>query len=122
MARRTAKQWARLVARWQDSGLTAGEFGAKVKVEPRSLHWWRWALRKRGGMREDSTSTLESLPAFLPVHIVERPPVTPENAPPAPRGPVEIVVDGRHTVRVGPGFDADTLRRVLELLGEAEPS
>ncbi|MDI1431811.1 hypothetical protein QHF89_20110 [Polyangium sorediatum] len=34
MARRTAKQWARLVAGWQDSGLTAGEFGAKVKVEP----------------------------------------------------------------------------------------
>lgn len=118
MARRTAKQWARLVARWQDSGLTAGEFGAKVKVEPRSLHWWRWALRKRGAMREDSTPMLGSLPAFLPVHVVEHP-VPSENAP---TGPVEIVVDDRHTVRVGPGFDADTLRRVLELLGEAEPS
>ncbi|MRG98174.1 hypothetical protein GF068_40625 [Polyangium spumosum] len=64
---------------------------------------------------------LESHPAFLPVHVVERP-VAPENAPPAPLGPVEIVVDGRHTIRVGPGFDADTLRRVLDLLGEAESS
>lgn len=121
MARRTAKQWARLVTRWQDSGLTAGEFGARVEVDPRSLHWWRWALRKRGALREVPSVKLESLPAFLPVHVVERP-IPPENAPPAPRGPVEIVVDGRHTIRVGPGFDADTLRSVLELLGEAEPS
>lgn len=121
MARKTAKQWARLVTRWQDSGLTAGEFGAKVKVDPHSLHWWRWALRKRGLLREAPIDTHESLPAFLPVHVVERPAAR-ENAPPVPHGPVEIVVGGRHTVRVGPGFDADTLRRVLELLGHAESS
>jgi hypothetical protein len=65
MVRRTAKQWAGLVARWKRSGLSAGEFGASVGVDAHSLHWWRWALRKREAMRDVSTTPTESVPAFL---------------------------------------------------------
>jgi hypothetical protein len=121
MVRRTAKQWARLVARWKRSGLSAGEFGASVGVDAHSLHWWRWALRKREAMKDVSTSPTESIPAFLPVHVVE-PPLPMEKPAPLTRGAVEIVVDDRHAVRVGPGFDEDTLRRVLGLLRDVETS
>jgi hypothetical protein len=119
MARRTAKQWAWLVARWKRSGLSAGEFGATVGVDAHSLHWWRWALRKREAMRDAPTTPTESVPAFLPVHVVE-PPLPLEKAASLACGAVEIVIDDRHAVRVGPGFHEDTLRRVLGLLREAE--
>ncbi|WP_420814238.1 IS66 family insertion sequence element accessory protein TnpA [Polyangium fumosum] len=73
MARRTAKQWARLIARWKRSGLRAGEFGAKVGVDVRSLHGWRWSLRQRETIEDTPTAPGESVPAFLPVHLVEAP-------------------------------------------------
>ncbi|MDI1435120.1 IS66 family insertion sequence element accessory protein TnpA [Polyangium sorediatum] len=120
MARRTAKQWARLVARWKRSGLRAGEFGAKVGVDAHSLHWWSWSLRKREAIEDAPTAPTESVPAFLPVHLVEA--VLPrEQAAPLARGGVEIVVDERHAVRVSPGFDEETLLRVLGLLRDSEP-
>lgn len=118
MARRTAKQWARLVERWKRSGLSAGEFGAKVGVDAHSLHWWRWSLRKRGAMGDAPTAPTEAVPAFLPVHVVEA--ALPREAAPPARSGVEIVVDERHVVRVSPGFDEETLLRVLGLLRDAE--
>jgi hypothetical protein len=120
MARRTAKQWGRLVARWKRSGLSAGEFGARAGVDARSLHWWSWALRKREAMRDDGIVPSESAPAFLPVHVVEHPLPMEDKAAPLGCGVVEIVVGHRHAVRVGPGFDEETLRRVLGLLRETE--
>jgi hypothetical protein len=33
--------------------------------------------------------------------------------------PIEIVLPGGQAVRVGAGFDAETLRRVLAVMGEA---
>jgi len=119
MARRTAKQWARLIARWKRSGLSAGEFGAKVGVDAHSLHWWRWSLRKREAMQETPTAPTDSVPAFLPVRVVDTPLPLQQHPPPV-RGSVEIVVDDRLAVRVGPGFDEDTLLRVLDLLRETE--
>ena len=115
MARKTAKQWARLVARWKRSGLSAGEFGVKVGVDARRLHWWSWALRKRDGIRDSTPAPTEVIPTFLPVHLVE-PPVPLESAPPPAQNPVEIVVDERLSIRVASGFDEETLRRVIDLV------
>ncbi len=119
MARRKASEWSALVARWKRSGKTAEEFGTEVGVEGRSLHWWRWALRKRGAARNAVMTSDELIPSFLPVRVVERA-VHAETVTALPGGSVEIVIDGRHAVRVGPGFDEGTLRRVLDLLRMAE--
>lgn len=107
MARRNAAQWAELVAKWKRSGLTAKKFGAREGVGPKSLTWWSWRLGK-----EQAPET--AVPAFVPVHIVER-----ECAPMSATSPerhVDILIDGCNTVRVLPGFDEQTLRRVLDVL------
>ncbi len=118
MARRTARQWFQLVARWKRSGLSAREFGAKARVDYRSLHWWSWALGKRAAQKSELTTVLEAPPAFLPVHITQHD--EPSQQPCDGKGePIEIVVDGRLALRVGAGFDEDTLRRVLDLVRQA---
>lgn len=120
MARRTAEQWSKLVARWKRSGKTAEEFGAEAGVDARSLHWWRWALRKREAKQDARVKPGEPLPAFLSVRLVERPAALAKTPAPLPGGPVEILVDDRHAVRVRAGFDEATLRRVLDILRTEE--
>jgi hypothetical protein len=41
--------------------------------------------------------------------------------PPPGDGHCEVVLRGGRTVRVGPGFDAATLRQLLAVLEEAPP-
>jgi hypothetical protein len=119
MARRKAAEWSDLVMRWKRSGKTAEQFGAAAGVAARSLHWWNWALRKREALQSDLMPSSAPVAAFLPVRVVERADAT-EVMTSLPCGAVEIVVDERHAVRVGPGFDEATLRRVLGVLRSAE--
>ena len=119
MARRKAAEWFALVARWKRSGKTAEEFGAEEGVEGRSLHWWSWAVRKREAAQSAAVTSEESMPAFLPVRVVERADAAERMTALACPG-VEIIVDARHAVRVGPGFDEVTLQRVLGVLRSAE--
>jgi hypothetical protein len=72
--------------------------------EPR-FYWWRRKL--------DQTD--DRKPAFVPVHIVAD-----EVQKPAARG-IEIVLANGRCLRVQPGFDADTLVKLVDLL-EAERS
>jgi hypothetical protein len=99
--------------------LSAREFGAKARVDFRSLHWWSWALGKRATQKSEPTTFAEDAPAFLPVRIVQRD-APPDKVTPLAGEPVEIIVDARLAVRVGPGFDEATLRRVLEVLCDSE--
>ena len=52
-------------------------------------------------------------PAFLPVRLAEVAAPSPE---PAGRAAIEVVLGGGRRVVVGPGFDAETLRRVVAAL------
>ena len=113
--RRNASQWKRLVTKWKRSGKTASEFGAKAKVSAAALHSWRWRLRKNGLLDDEHDAQPSVVPEFLPVHIVSSDrDIEPERARDQH---VDIVVDERNTVRVLPGFDDATLRRVLDVLG-----
>ena len=113
--RRNASQWARLVKKWKRSGETAAEFGARAKVQPAALHSWRWRLRKNGVLKDEQDAQSSAGPEFLPVHVVSH---DREFEPERERDQhVDIVVDERNTVRVLPGFDDTTLRRVLDVLG-----
>ena len=116
MARRNAAQWAELVAKWKRSGLTAKKFGAREGVQPKSLTWWNWRLGKNGAAETEPVASETAMPSFLPVHVVERE-CAPKRGLSSDRH-VDIVVDERNTVRVLPGFDDQTLRRVLDVLHE----
>jgi transposase-like protein len=116
MARRNAWQWAKLVKEWKRSGKTASEFGVRAGVDASALHSWRWRLRKDGLLEDERETDTSMLPAFLPVRVVSRAD-EPERIATGDQH-VDIVVDERNTVRVLPGFDDSTLRRVLDVLHE----
>lgn len=116
--RRNASQWLRLVKQWKRSGETATEFGARVEVKPRDLHSWRWRLRKDGLLEVEEKAATPAQPAFVPIHVVSH--AREFESERVDDQHVDIVVDERNTVRVLPGFDDTTLRRVLDVLRAKE--
>ena len=48
--RESRETWAKRVKRWRESGLTSGEFCAEVDLNPRTLIYWAWRLRKEGSL------------------------------------------------------------------------
>src|SRR5690606_28571312 len=109
MARTRRDTWAKRVARWQASGLTAKQFAAKIGVNPRTLSHWKWVLAKdeRGASSGRRGRTKRAPVSFTEV-VIE----------PAMTGAatIEIVLRGGQVVRVGSLVDEETLRRVLDVL------
>lgn len=133
--RRTAKEWSRLIKRWERSGRSCGEFAVGVGVAPSTLSWWKWHLsrgRQGEAPKADGTKPSKAKPA---------PPRSPKSKPARtgrakqrrakdapsvvqmvevaavvaaqPEVPVELVLGGGVVVRVRRGFDAGTLREVV---------
>ena len=129
MVRATRKEWARRVALWKRSGLTAKEFSAREGLKASTLSYWSWKLEslrgaaqkeeaehEKGGAAERRQSPkrkrgvgVYTRDDFLGFELV---------APPASGAELEIVVDGALRVRVPSGFDEATLRRVVGVLRE----
>lgn len=93
--------WRQMVARWKSSGLSARAFCRAEGINEPMFYWWR-----REFIRRDESG---AKPAFLPVQVVVE-------KPESPTGSVEIVLANGRRVRVGVGFDPQTLVRVVELL------
>ncbi len=92
-----------LVEAWQGSGETLSRFARRYGIAPRRLARWVKRLEGAGG------GALQ----FHPVRLVGGPLQS------AGRGPIEIELAGGQRVRVGQGFQAEDLRRVLAVLAEA---
>jgi len=91
-----------LLAEFDASGQSAAAF-----ARSRGIRTWRiyHALNRRSGKRRSRKSS----PALVPVHVVE--------SKPAVQGaPLELVLAHGHRLLIGPEFDPDLLRRVLEAL------
>jgi hypothetical protein len=101
-----------LVEAWRVSGLSGAAFCRQRHLRPQRLHYWRERLG-------------------YPIKVVREPSVAPVARPPSSEGFVQMVVRaapglpshhvevvvGGVVVRVGSGFDADLLRRVVGVLG-----
>src|SRR5690242_18849007 len=98
---RKERQWRRLVSQWRASGLSVRAFCGRRGLATPTFYAWRRTLERRAAEKA----------AFVPVQVVT-------DAIPAAASALEVVLlDGR-TVRVAPGFDAATLRRLLAVLQE----
>jgi hypothetical protein len=51
--RRSAAEWARVVADWKRSGLDCKAFAASRGIKSGTLSWWQWRLR-RGASSADT--------------------------------------------------------------------
>lgn len=97
--------WRRVLRDWRKSGLSVRAFCAEHGLAEPSFYHWRRTLQERA----------PSAPAFVPVRVVAEP------SPPRAGAAVELVLGNGRTLRLGPGFDAATLQRLLPLLEEGRP-
>lgn|SRR5512135_583644 len=106
--------WPNLIAQWRLSGLTQAEFCARRGI---SLSAFRSHLykpsRRSGSPGSPSETNTNGTPLFLPV--VCSPAPQPIPVPPA-ASPIEVVLGDGLRVAVAPGFDPQTLRRVVDAL------
>jgi hypothetical protein len=103
---------------WQQSGLTIFAFCVRHKLSRPSFYAWQRTIAQRdrtsfnpGMDNPNPGKPLDAEPLFVPVRIV------PALTPPLARGtPLELVLSQGRVVRVTPGFDAATLRQLLDVL------
>jgi hypothetical protein len=91
--------WRSVLARWKRSGLSVRTFCRFEGLNQGTFYWWRRELNRRD----------QPQPAFLLVRIL------PDRAE-LTSGSIEVVLANGRSVRVGAGFDPQTLVRVVELL------
>src|SRR5262245_20398624 len=96
---RSEQRWRRRISQWRASGLSVRAFCARHGLPIASFYNWRRVLERRAA--ED--------PAFVPVQVVA-------DTTPAQASALEVVLVSGCTVRVAPGFDTETLRRLLAVL------
>lgn len=106
------EKWQRQVERWSKSGLTRREFAARAGVNPHTLSYWKWRLRKESGGAKARRHRKE--PTFIEV--------TGAAAWWQGSDRLEIVVGDDIVVRVPEQFDVESLRRVLEVLRTSDAS
>ena len=105
MGRSSRDEWAKRVERWVESGLTAAEFGAEAGINPRTLTYWKWRLRGRGGRTRSHGFVEVVAPAVGAGAIAEAEPAS-----------LEVVLRDGTLIRVPPCFDIAALRHVLGAL------
>jgi transposase len=91
--------WRDVIRRRERSKQTVRAFCEDHGLSEQSFYGWKRTIAER-----DERS---NMPAFLPVHVAS-----------APAAMLEVMSGSGRVVRVPPGFDADTLRRLLAVLEE----
>jgi hypothetical protein len=107
--------WRQVLDRWRTSALPKTAFARQEGISPDVLGWWHAEIRRRDRLRRRvpravprRRSATTRRPSFVPVRVIE------PTSPPAPAA-LEILAGG-HTVRIRPGFDAETLKRLVAVL------
>ena len=91
------------MARWYSSDLTAAVFARKIGVRETTLRWWAWRLKSK----RDSAARAAS--AVSPLTFVEM-------TTSVPSEPLEVVLMSGVRIRLAPDFDADAMKRLLDVL------
>jgi hypothetical protein len=101
MERATRETWAKRVASWRASGLTAAEFARKLGVREGTLRWWTWRL---GSTRRESTEKAPSPLTFVEMTSVAR------------RAPFAVVLASGTKLVVPSDFDGSALAKLLDVV------
>lgn len=106
--------WARMIALQARSGLTQREFCAAHDLSLHRFRDWKYVrIPRRAAPPTRPTASRISPPSpFLPVRLLEMPPVRP--------GVLELVLAGGRLMRVPADFDPAALRRFIDVL-DARP-
>jgi hypothetical protein len=112
-SRATREVWAKRVERWQDSGQAASEFARELGINPRTLAYWKYVLKRddaapstRSPRRKaKSVSPAEPASSFVRVEA---------SAPRSER--FELELSSGRRLWVPASFDEAALQRLVRLL------
>lgn len=103
-----------IVAEIDVDGASLSEVARRHRIHSSLLFRWRKTFGSATGpARPCPIASLPVAPAFVPVMLP--PPSVPAIAP-AKASVIEIVLDGRRTLRVGADVDTDALARIVDAL------
>ena len=112
LTKRTGPDWRLVVHDWRESGLTKAEFCHREGIAPSTFEWH---LRRCRNEMQRQIELRRSTPR--PGFVEVMPSVqAAEVSRPAAAGCVEVVVGSGYRVRVGKGFDVETLCDVVVAL------
>lgn len=97
--------WRRQFSQYECCGTSIAEFCRRRRITVHQFHWWKRKLSSLDSQEGACQVGVEDEPAFIPVRL-----------PVFSGGPIEVVHPGGCVIRVSTGFDADSLRRVLDTL------
>lgn len=103
--KRSAAQWAELVAAWRDSGVSGRTFAAEQDVSETSLYRWASRLQPQAVQRPARQS-------FVAVQVSNEPRAKAVEEP----GRMELVARGGRLIRVTAPIDPEALATVLQVL------
>ncbi|HEY3667764.1 MAG TPA: hypothetical protein VGL19_17300 [Polyangiaceae bacterium] len=122
-ARVERDEWAKRVARWRDSGLTTAEFATELGINPRTLTYWAWTLKREASGKKRVWSTKAQKPPVARKAAASR--AAGEARSPfvevksrTSQARFELEVRGRR-LHIPEGFDAQQLRSLLAILETA---
>lgn len=108
----------RLVRQWRRSGLTAAEFAEAVGVSVRTLARWRREAESPRASANPRSAFVElvamTAASAADGSAAEAPP--PQAAHTSRATPISLRFGDGFELRLPPGFDADSLRRAVEVL------
>lgn len=112
------QHWAGVISAWRASGLSQKEFCRQRGIAERALNNWLYKspYRERAAQAlADQTQTRapEKKPSFVPVSVIA---AKHGDHVKADRPAIEIVLASGPRITVRPGFDEETLRRVVAAL------
>lgn len=130
MERATPEIWSKRVRGWRESGLSAARYASEIGVSAKALTWWKWQLRKRAAStplraqvqaghgrrrrikdaheKRDETTVGPGALSFVELSAAGEALRT---------SSFEVVLLSGERVCVPPGFEAQALARVLDVLG-----
>lgn len=112
------EQWADVVSQWRASGLSQKDFCRRRDISDRALNNWLYKSPYRERVARilaarSQTKLDAEIPRFLPVTVLG---ATPETSSQATCATIEVMLPSGPRIAVMPGFDAETLRRVVAAL------
>lgn len=111
--RRSAREWAKVVRAWRQSGLAATTFAAERGISPNTFAWWRWKLARdrRATRKVDQPQAIK----LVRVQVDDSDRDAASTAPCS----WELVTAAGHALRVYTRLDTDELRSLIEALTSA---
>ena len=100
--RRSAAQWAQLLASWDHATTHPEDFARRHGVSPATLAWWRWRFKRYASLAPSSDAM-----RLVRVDLCEE-------AIPTTRDDWEFSSPSGHTLRVRGAIDAASLALVLD--------